>query len=55
MIYDYFKISKITRQQSFGLCDKFLNDVGEYYRATEIYFDASRSMIRHEEIINKHR
>ena len=53
MIYDYFEISKISRQSLSGLCDRFINDVSEYYKSTEIYFDASRSLLRHEEIINK--
>lgn len=53
MIYDYFEIPKVSGQSLSGLCDRFINDVGEYYKATEIYFDASRSMIRHEEIISK--
>lgn len=53
MIYDYFEIPKAGRQGLSGLCDRFINEVSEYYKATEIYFDASRSMIRHEEIISK--
>ena len=53
MIYDYFEIPKVSRQGLSGLCDRFTNEIGKYYKATEIYFDASRSMIRHEEIINK--
>lgn len=53
MIYDYFEIPKISRQSLSGLCDRFINEVSEYYKATEIYFDASRSLIRNEEIINK--
>ncbi len=53
MIYDYFEIPKVRRQGLSGLCDKFSNEVGAYYKATEIYFDASRSLIRHEEIISK--
>jgi len=53
MIYDYFDIPKASRQSLSGLCDRFLNEPGEYYKAKEIYFDASRSMIRNEEIINK--
>jgi tetratricopeptide (TPR) repeat protein len=53
MIYDYFEIPKVSRQGLSGLCDRFINEVGEFYKATEIYFDASRSLIRHEEIISK--
>jgi len=53
MIYDYFEIPTVTRQGLSGLCDRFINEVGEYYKTTEIYFDASRSLIRHEEIISK--
>jgi tetratricopeptide (TPR) repeat protein len=53
MIYDYFEIPKISSQSMSGLCDRFINEVGEYYKATEIYFDASRSLMRNEEIINK--
>lgn len=53
MIYDYFEISKLGSQSLSGLCDKFSNEPSKFYKAKEIYFDASRSLIRHEEIISK--
>lgn len=53
IIYDYFEISKINKQSLSGLCDKFINEASEFYKSEEIYFDASRSLIRHEEIISK--
>jgi hypothetical protein len=53
IIYDYFEIPKISRQSLSGLCDRFINEISEFYKATEIYFDASRSLLRNEEIINK--
>lgn len=53
IMYDYFEISKLERQSLSGMCDKFINEPSEFYKAKEIYFDASRSLIRHEEIISK--
>jgi hypothetical protein len=53
MIYDYFEISKLDPQSLLGMCDRFINEPSEFYKAKEIYFDASRSLIRHEEIISK--
>ena len=53
MIYDYFEIPKISHQSLSGLCDRLINEISEFYKATEIYFDASRSLLRNEEIINK--
>ena len=53
MIYSYFELNSNKRQKMVGLCDYFVNEPSEYYKATEIYFDASRSLLRHEEIINK--
>ena len=53
MIYDYFEIAKIRRQSFAELCDKFINEISEFYKAKEIYFDATRSLLRNEEIINK--
>lgn len=52
IIYDYFEINKIDRQSLSGMCDKFLNEPSEFYNGTEIFFDASRSLIRNEEIIS---
>jgi len=53
VIYDYFEITKIDRQSLSGMCDKFLNEPSKFYKGTEIFFDASRSLIRNEEIITK--
>lgn len=52
IIYDYFEISQLSHQSLSGLCDHFINEPNKFYKAKEIYFDASRSLIRNEEIIN---
>jgi len=52
IIYDYFEISKLDKQSLSGLCDHFTNESSKFYKAKEIYFDASRSMIRNQEIIS---
>lgn len=52
MIYSYFNIPKVKGQSLIGMCDKIENEIGEYYKTTEIYFDASRSLLRHGEILN---
>jgi hypothetical protein len=35
------------------MCDKLLIEPSDFYKAKHIFFDASRSLIRNEEIITK--
>jgi tetratricopeptide (TPR) repeat protein len=53
IIYDYFEITKVEQQSLVGTCDKLLIEPSNFYKVKEIYFDASRSLIRNEEILNK--
>lgn len=53
IIYDYFEITKIDQQSLIGMCDKLLIEPSDFYKAKHIFFDASRSLIRNEEIITK--
>ena len=53
IIYNYFEIQKINQQSLSGICDKFINEPSEFYKEKEIYFNASRSLIRNEEIISE--
>jgi tetratricopeptide (TPR) repeat protein len=53
MMNSYFELVNIKRQGIQGLCDYFKTEQSKYYNNTEIYFDASRSLIRHQEIIDK--
>lgn len=52
ILYDYFEIPKIYKQTLVGLCDKFDIDPSEYYKVKEMYFDTSRELIRHQQIID---
>ncbi|RZJ51915.1 MAG: DUF4919 domain-containing protein, partial [Flavobacterium sp.] len=52
IIYDYFEISKLGNQSLSELCDHFTNEPSKFYKGKEIYFDASRSLIRNQEIIS---
>ena len=53
IIYDYFEITKFNKQSLLGTCDKLLIEPSGFYKVKEIFFDASRSLFRNEEILTK--
>lgn len=52
MMYSYFNIEKIHKQQLVNLCDKFDIEASGNYQVNEIYFDISRKLIRQQELID---
>jgi len=53
MMYSYFEIPKVKRQSLEQLCDKIEIESGTYYKPDVIYFDASRMLLRRQEILNE--
>ena len=53
MLYNYFEISKIYKQELIGLCDRFIIEPSEYYKSSNIYFNISRKLLRNNEMLRK--
>ncbi|WP_163320832.1 DUF4919 domain-containing protein [Dysgonomonas sp. 520] len=53
IISTYFNIPKVHSQALKGYCDYFEIDGSEYYKASGMYFDISRKLIRQQEIIEE--
>lgn len=53
ILYDYFEIPKIRSQSLVGLCDKFVVEPSDYYKAKEVYFDISQKLLRQQQLTDK--